>query len=84
MPSPRVTLYTRDGCCLCQEAKTILANHGLSPEVVDIDEDPELAARFTCTVPVVAIDGKIRFRGRVEERLLRRLLTARKDAPGSQ
>ena len=49
--------------------------HGLSPTEVDIDQDPQLRERYDCCVPVVEIDGRERFRGRVDERLLRRLLT---------
>jgi hypothetical protein len=43
---------------------------------VDIDRDPELVARFSTCVPVVELDGKVRFRGRVNEVLLRRLIAA--------
>jgi hypothetical protein len=52
----------------------MLVRHGMIPEEVDIDLDPELKARFTDCVPVVEIEGKIRFRGRVNEVLLRRLI----------
>jgi glutaredoxin len=76
MPSHQVRLYTRRGCHLCDVAKDQLLRHGLSPQEVDIDADPELCERFTNCVPVVEIDGKVRFRGRIDERLLRRLLQA--------
>jgi glutaredoxin len=69
-----VRLYTRQGCHLCDNAREILVRHGLTPESVDIDADPELLARYNTCVPVVEIDGKERFRGRVDEILLRRLL----------
>jgi len=69
-----VVLYTRLGCCLCDEAAALLARHGLRPRLVDIDASPELRDQFTNCVPVVEIDGKIRFRGRVNEVLLKRLL----------
>jgi glutaredoxin len=73
-PSPQVVLYTRQGCHLCETARELLIEHGLMPEVVDIDLDPALRARFNECVPVVEIDGKIRFRGHVDPLLLRRLL----------
>jgi glutaredoxin len=69
-----VTLYTRAGCHLCDDARQVLEAHGLEPLLVDIDAQPELVEQFNTCVPVVEIDGKIRFRGRVEPVLLRRLL----------
>ncbi len=69
-----VTLYTRKGCHLCDVAHETLVEHGLEPKIVDVDIDPSLRARFDTCVPVVEIDGKIRFRGRVEPVLLKRLL----------
>lgn len=74
--APSVVLYTRAGCHLCDQALELLQEHGLHPEQVDIDSDPELRARFTECVPVVELDGKIRFRGRINPVLLRRLLAA--------
>jgi glutaredoxin len=71
---PRVTLYTRQGCHLCDDAHALLVKHGLAPELIDIDADPELRQRYTACVPVVIIDGQERFRGRVNEVLLARLL----------
>lgn len=76
-PPPLVVLYTRVGCHLCDEARVRLAEAGLRPREVDIDTQPELLARFQTCVPVVEIDGKVRFRGRVDPRLLARLLTGR-------
>ena len=70
-------LYTRRGCHLCDDAHEILVRHGLTPQSVDIDADPELIAKYTECVPVVVIDGRERFRGRVNEVLLRRLLSER-------
>lgn len=72
-----VTLYTRQGCHLCDEAHHTLRNHGLEPVSVDIDADPKLREKWNTCVPVVEIDGKVRFRGRVDAVLLRRLLSAR-------
>ena len=68
------TLYTRQGCCLCEEARQVLLQHGFRVELVDIDENPVLRERYNRCVPVVEINGKERFRGRLSRRLLRRLL----------
>jgi glutaredoxin len=75
--SDNVILFTRSGCHLCDEAASVLKRHGVEPQAVDIDADPELAAKYTDCVPVVVIDGRERFRGRVDETLLVRLLRAR-------
>lgn len=69
-----VVLYTRRGCHLCDEAKKVLRQAGLEPREVDIDSDPALLGQFNECVPVVEIDGRQRFRGRVNIVLLRRLL----------
>lgn len=71
---PEIVLYSRDGCHLCDEARSALARHGFEFAVVDVDADPELKKRYNDCVPVVVIDGQERFRGRVDELLLRRLL----------
>lgn len=81
-PSPEVLLYTRDGCHLCEDALAILLavqqQFPFSLRILDIDQDPELVARHGLEIPVVCIDGQIRFRGRVDRVLLTRLLRARR------
>jgi hypothetical protein len=75
----RLVLYTRAGCHLCENARAMLERYpAYLPAVieVDIDQDPELVGRFSTCVPVVEFDGKVRFRGRVSELLLRRLIAA--------
>lgn len=83
-PPAQVVLYTRTGCHLCDQARLRLAEAGLRPVEVDIDTRPELVARFHTCVPVVEIDGKVRFRGRVEPRLLARLLVGRGPMPAGE
>ena len=72
-----LVFYTRRNCPLCDDAKQILQEYAeyLPPiEEVDVDGAPEQSKEFGDCVPVVVIDGKVRFRGRVEETLLRRLI----------
>jgi hypothetical protein len=72
-----VLLYTRVGCHLCDDAREILERHQRwLPRIVeaDIDTDPRLVERYGTCVPVVVLDGKVRFRGRVPVELLRRLI----------
>lgn len=71
-----VVLYTRKGCHLCEDAEALLVQHGLAPRLIDIDADPALREQFNECVPVVEIDGKIHFRGRVNPILLRRIVAA--------
>lgn len=58
----RVTVYSRNGCHLCDEAEQIVAqvcaDIGTDWERVDIDTDPALVERFTNEVPVTFVDGK--------------------------
>jgi glutaredoxin len=69
-----VVLYTRQGCHLCDDAKAVLQAEGLGAREVDVDSDPDQREKYGECVPVVVIDGKVRFRGRVNRVLLRRLL----------
>jgi glutaredoxin len=77
--SPEVVLYTRTGCHLCEDAEQLLLEHGVTPHLVDIDADAELKSRFDAWVPVVEINGRVRFRGRVDPMLLRRMLQQAQD-----
>ena len=66
-----------EGCHLCEEAAAILARYqAWIPHATekDIHSDPSLVERFSMCVPVVMLDDKIRFRGRVNEVLLQRLI----------
>lgn len=72
----RAVVYSRQGCHLCEEAVALLLQAGLEVETVDIDAHPPLRERYDRCVPVVLIEGQERFRGRVNPRLLRRLLLA--------
>jgi glutaredoxin len=57
-----VTLYSRQGCHLCENAETILAGLrdelDFSLEILYIDEKPELENLYGTQVPVVHINGE--------------------------
>jgi glutaredoxin len=64
MPSPRVRLYARPDCHLCDEARAGLERlraDGLDFELdeVNIESDAELHRRFLERIPVVELDGEI-------------------------
>jgi len=54
---------SRRGCCLCEDAEQIarlVAAKGLCQlEVIDVDMELELAARFGADVPVLLIEGAV-------------------------
>lgn len=57
-----VTLYTRPGCHLCEEAKSqiapLLAEFGARLREVNIDADPELHKLYNLDVPVIFLAGR--------------------------
>ncbi len=78
----KVELLTRSGCHLCDDARELLESYGLNVTLIDIDVDTELRDRYCDCVPVIRIDGVVRFRGRVNEVLLRRILKKQGGARG--
>ena len=82
LPTPlfaTLRFYTRRNCPLCDHALEVLERfQNVLPEIelIDIDEDPELQQRFGDSVPVVELDGQVRFRGAVQPELLQRLIDA--------
>ncbi|HEY3530433.1 MAG TPA: glutaredoxin family protein [Nocardioides sp.] len=78
MSESRVTLYTRPGCHLCDEARVVIeqvcADAGESYAEVSIAGDPELERRFGHEVPVTFVDGKQHDFWRVDAARLRAAL----------
>jgi len=73
-----VTLYTRPGCHLCDEAKSAIApllrEFRASLHEVNIDTDPVLKERYAWDVPVIFIGQKKAAKHRVEVEQFRRQL----------
>ncbi len=82
-PAARVRLYGRPGCHLCEQAEAVVsavcAELGERFEVVDIDDDPQLATRFAHEIPVTFVDGAQHDFWRVDAQRLRSALTASDD-----
>ena len=78
MTSPRITLYTRPGCHLCDDARAVVericADLGESFREVDITTDDDLEDRFGDDVPVTFVDGRQHDFWRVDETRLRAAL----------
>jgi hypothetical protein len=79
-PDLRFLLYTRANCPLCDEAWELLARyqhaHGFHLESKNVDASAELACAYGNCVPVVLVNDRVRFRGKVNEILLQRILNA--------
>jgi glutaredoxin len=73
-----VRLYTRPGCHLCDEAKSLiaplLAEFGARLLEVNIDGDPELKERYNLDVPVIFLEGRKIAKHRVDAVQFRRQL----------
>ena len=82
-----VRVYTKPNCELCDRAMDVLSEFSnlLPPvESVDISGNRELESQHGQHVPVVEIDGRVRFRGIVSEELLHRLVTAKQNQQRQQ
>ncbi|MBV8221613.1 MAG: glutaredoxin family protein [Solirubrobacterales bacterium] len=74
----RVVLYTRAGCCLCDDARVVLervrSERVFALEERDIDGDDALLLAYLERIPVVTIDGVEAFELFVDESELARRL----------
>jgi glutaredoxin len=75
--APRdVTLYTRPGCHLCEEAKAAIApllhEFGATLREVNIDDDAVLRQRYGWDVPVIFIGARKAAKHRVDVAQFRR------------
>jgi glutaredoxin len=74
-----VTLYSRPGCHLCDDARAALQrvreNAAFELDEIDIETDDALHARYLERIPLVTLDGEELFEYFVDEAaLLRRIL----------
>ncbi len=74
----RVTLYTKPGCHLCDDARVVVAEVcravGAAWVEVDITGDPDLQRRFAEEIPVTFVDGAQHDFWRVDRSRLTRAL----------
>lgn len=60
-PAPRITLLSRPGCHLCDEARTVIAcvaaELGVGWEDRDINDSAADLAQYSDMVPVTFVDG---------------------------
>ncbi|OWJ62396.1 glutaredoxin family protein [Paraburkholderia caledonica] len=76
-----LTLYSRAWCHLCDDMRAalepLLAEFGAQIEVIDVDSDPALEARYNELVPVLLCDGIELCHYRLDESRVREALAAR-------
>ena len=76
-----LTLYSRAWCHLCDDMRAalepLLAEFGAQIEVIDVDSDPALEARYNELVPVLLCDGIELCHYRIDESRVREALAAR-------
>ena len=76
--APRVLLYSKPGCHLCDDAREVVsavcADLSVSWGEVDITSDDDLTAQYWEQIPVTLVDGRQHDFWRVDERRLRAAL----------
>ena len=76
-----LTLYSRPGCHLCDEMKTVINRVAQSTplylEEIDISSSADLEERYGLEIPVLFVAGKKAAKYRIGEDELRRLLVGR-------
>jgi glutaredoxin len=79
---PKVTLYSRPACCLCDEVKQQLEKlrrrADFDLEEINIDEDEALRRLYNEEVPVVMINGSKAFKYRLDPQEFLEKLRARR------
>lgn len=77
----RVTLFTRPGCHLCDEARSVVLAErertAFDLEEIDIESSDALIREYGLRIPVVAIDGEEAFEYTVDGDVLTHLLRSR-------
>ena len=65
-PKAQVVLYSKPGCHLCEEMKEEIDRAGCSDlyelDEVNIEDDPDLFARYRYEIPVLSVNGVEAFR----------------------
>lgn len=83
MPTARLQIYSREQCGLCDEmiaGVRELLGPDHSFEVIDIDRDDELRARFGTRIPVLVADDEILCFGHLDRGRLRNWLSHTRSA----
>jgi len=83
----KLTLYSRQDCCLCDEMKLVIGAVALKIpiqlEEIDVDRCGELREKFGNEVPVLFINGRKAFKYRVTAKELEKRLIPNRWSPFS-
>ena len=83
----RLTIYSKPGCHLCDEMKSLVHRviarqpdaRTITLDEIDISSDRELVDRYGLEIPVLLIDGKKVAKYRVSEDELARMIGGRRE-----
>lgn len=70
-------VYTRPDCDCTAEAVAAIKQHGCEPLLLMLEDHPEVRSEFGGATPLVKIDGRVRFYGKIQPILFKRLIHAR-------
>jgi glutaredoxin len=70
--SVKLTLFTKENCCLCVEAKEILEQLHIEKNIIieeiDIYSDDDLLEEYQLMIPVIKANGKMIAFGKIQKK----------------
>jgi len=80
MTRPVLQLMSRQACCLCEDAALVLsdfvAQGRCNVQVIDVDQDIALAARYGMDVPVLLLNDEVCLMHRMTHEAVEKVLEA--------
>lgn len=75
----QLSIYTKEGCCLCESARAVIEKVRIDYPMlkineIDVSSNTELNEKFQYEIPVVFIENEKIFKYKVDEKLLRKKL----------
>ena len=78
---PRVVLYKKPGCCLCEKARVMISRvieqkkpRQIDYAEIDISHDPVLEDKYNYSLPVILVNDKVVSELKVDGRAIREAL----------
>jgi len=69
-----VVVYVKPDCTCSATAIKLIESHGIKPTILPFEDSPDANRENEAKAPIVWIDGRARFFGKVDAMLLRRAL----------